>query len=245
MLRRRGPRAPCWSLALGVWAVAALAHQRSAAAHARGIVVDSCAGCHSGTGTADVTLVPDHAPFNLGDNLTFTLTITSASIRVGGVYVTAGGVGTLQVLAGEGLGAMSQGLTHTTPKPAVGGAVTFRFGWRAPSSPGNVIFSVAALAANGDNATSGDDPVAAPFQWVYGCTGQSWYADLDNDGYGATNYPALLLCAGAPKPAGYAAVAGDCDQNDPAVNPGAAEVCNGRDDNCDGQIDENAPPTML
>src|SRR6185312_3012881 len=77
------------------------------------------------------------------------------------------------------------------------------------------------------------------------CTGQSWYADLDNDGYGATNYPALLLCAGAAKPAGYAASAGDCDQNDATVHPGAPEVCNGRDDNCDGQIDENAPPTML
>ena len=30
----------------------------------------------------------------------------------------------------------------------------------------------------------------------------------------------------------------DCDDADPAVNPGAAEACNGRDDNCDGAIDE-------
>jgi len=245
MRRQHGPRAARWWLVLAASGIVTLAQARPAAAHARGILVDSCAGCHSGTGSADVTLVPDRAPFNPGDNLTFTLTITSAAIRVGGVYVTAGGVGTLQALSGEGLGVMSQGLTHTSPKAATGGAVTFRFGWRAPSTPGNVIFSVAALAANGDNATSGDDPFAAPFQWVYGCTGQSWYADLDNDGYGATNYPALLLCAGAAKPAGYAASAGDCDQNDATVHPGAPEVCNGRDDNCDGQIDENAPPTML
>ncbi len=36
---------------------------------------------------------------------------------------------------------------------------------------------------------------------------------------------------------GYAADA-DCDDDDPAVNPGAAELCNGIDDDCDGETDE-------
>jgi hypothetical protein len=69
--------------------------------------------------------------------------------------------------------------------------------------------------------------------------GQTWYADADGDTYGD---PAVQVvdCA---QPGGYVAIAGDCDDANAAVNPGAAEVCdNGIDDNCDGQVDEGCCP---
>src|SRR4051812_32980626 len=39
---------------------------------------------------------------------------------------------------------------------------------------------------------------------------------------------------------GYTPSDGDCDDSNPAVNPGTAEICDGVDNNCDGDIDENA-----
>ena len=47
---------------------------------------------------------------------------------------------------------------------------------------------------------------------------------------------------------GYTVCTGDCDEHNATVHPGAAEVCNGVDDNCNGQTDEGCSsptPTPL
>ncbi|MCK6528231.1 hypothetical protein L6R50_11960 [Myxococcota bacterium] len=38
---------------------------------------------------------------------------------------------------------------------------------------------------------------------------------------------------------GFTGCDGDCEDTDPGVNPGAAEVCDGDDDDCDGLVDED------
>ena len=59
------------------------------------------------------------------------------------------------------------------------------------------------------------------------------YLDADKDGVG-TGEP-LCMCG---SPGGYAGVAGDCDDNDPSAKPGGTELCDAKDNDCDGQTDE-------
>jgi hypothetical protein len=65
---------------------------------------------------------------------------------------------------------------------------------------------------------------------------QTWYIDHDADGYGSTDYT-LDACEA---PDGYTDDAADCDDLDPAVNPLATEVCDGRDTDCNGMVDDAA-----
>ncbi len=64
----------------------------------------------------------------------------------------------------------------------------------------------------------------------------TWYEDVDGDGAGD---PALGVM-GCAAPAGYVAAAGDCDPSDSAVSPVAFELCDGRDNDCDGTVDLGA-----
>ena len=63
----------------------------------------------------------------------------------------------------------------------------------------------------------------------------TYFKDVDGDGYGSD---ITTSTCSETAPAGYVSTSGDCDDNNNAIHPGATELCNGKDDNCNGQIDE-------
>ncbi len=69
----------------------------------------------------------------------------------------------------------------------------------------------------------------------------AYYLDDDGDGYGVDGSD-ILSCEPV---SGYSALGGDCDDNDPNIHPGAAEVLDGVDNNCDGTVDEGFENPIL
>ncbi len=64
------------------------------------------------------------------------------------------------------------------------------------------------------------------------------YPDLDGDGYGDVAGTPVEYC-GTPPP-GYVAFADDCDDGDATIHPGAVELCDGVDNDCNSLIDDVA-----
>jgi hypothetical protein len=66
----------------------------------------------------------------------------------------------------------------------------------------------------------------------------TYHPDLDGDGYGDVN-TGVTACF---QPQGYLVDGSDCNDRDNAVHPGAPEVCNGIDENCNQVNDDGAQP---
>ncbi len=86
------------------------------------------------------------------------------------------------------------------------------------------------LDDNCDGLIDDDDPAIV---------GQpTWYTDGDGDGYGAGTGTTQCYA-----PDGEISIGGDCNDTDPAINPGATEVCDAAltDEDCDGYADDADP----
>ncbi|MFA5995067.1 MAG: putative metal-binding motif-containing protein [Patescibacteria group bacterium] len=99
-----------------------------------------------------------------------------------------------------------------------------------------MVFFFFGCGAYGEDDDS-TDSTATPGECVEGETEELadlWHPDRDTDGFGAED-GVILSCT---QPVGYVADNTDCDDADATVYPGATEVCDGKDNDCDGAIDE-------
>ena len=90
-------------------------------------------------------------------------------------------------------------------------------------------------AAKESCATPGDDNCDGKTSDINseGCT--KFYIDADADKYGGTAFQCMCL----PEGKYTATVTGDCDDTNPAIYNGiAAELCDNKDNNCNGKTDE-------
>ena len=73
-----------------------------------------------------------------------------------------------------------------------------------------------------------------------GCVPITWFPDIDADGFG--NPATTLESCTRPTVGGidWVSVAGDCNDSDDDVHPGAPELCDGIDQNCSGVADSDA-----
>ena len=69
---------------------------------------------------------------------------------------------------------------------------------------------------------------------------QPFCQDQDGDGHGVLGTTTKMDC----KPSvGFGECDADCDDRDPNIHPGVPETCDGRDNDCDGKVDEGARMT--
>jgi hypothetical protein len=149
----------------------------------------------------------------------------------------------------EGLSAT---LTPATCSNSTDGAIDLTVAGLTPPltflwSNGAATEDVGGLAPGNYKVTVTDSRVPAvsllgSFDVGFAATATTWYKDADNDGFSdGTTELACLSSVGYKAAAALTALTGDCNDADATIYPGAAELCDTKDNDCDGETDEGCP----
>ena len=157
---------------------------------------------------------------------TYTVTITDAN----GCTASASQTVTIHK-ATPSISGTADGCDQVTLTAAGGTLYTWTGGATGASATFNLAgnYTVTATDANGCTATASHTIFNVAKSIIY-------YLDADGDGYGDSNNP-VASCAPLP---GYIQLGLDCDDTNPAINPGAEEICDDIDNNCNGILIEKA-----
>jgi hypothetical protein len=129
------------------------------------------------------------------------------------------------------------GTTHSVAGSSSGTAGQTA-GGSASGGAGGTSSSGGTSAGNGAGGTLPEQAAGAGGETGPDCS-VGWYPDSDRDGYGDES--AAGVECGAPG----AAPGGDCDDDDFYNNPGLAELCDGRDNDCDDATPDECPLDCL
>jgi MYXO-CTERM domain-containing protein len=180
-----------------------------------------CGACHGATASASTTatLAASDTVVAPGEAVTLTMVVANsgASYTGAGLDVSVSG-GTLR--AGSNTRVSASEVTHSATTSMSAGSVTFNFAWTAPTAEGTYTLRGAGNAVNNNRSDSGDAWALASNLTL---TVDDGCDDLDGDGVEACDD----------------GTGDDCDDDDRGVFPGAAETCDGVDEDCDGTVDES------
>lgn len=210
-------------------------------------LAQACGNCHYKTRGPKIDLIFSKERPNKGETIDITVKLEAqAAVAINtGVYIegSAGKFGLVNANITR-LHSPTEVL-HSKPMPLVDRKAEFKFKWTAPTAAGAATFKVNSVTSVPEiptewpgefNSSSSSAGVAVD------CEGKYYYPDDDGDGHGSAD-PNLREMSCEPVE-GLIDVGGDCDDNDDKSYPGATEICDNKDNDCDGEPDEGLEPGL-